>query len=433
MTHFLVWAGAMVLAAVQAATAADGIEFWPQWRGPLATGAAPKADPPVTWSQTNNVKWKVSVPGFGTSTPIVWGDQLFIQTAIPTGKTPPVDTNAPGAKATEIQRFELLCYQRSDGKLLWQKPLREEAPHESHHKDHGFASASPVTDGLVVLAYFGSRGLHCLDMNGNLKWSKDLGRMKTRNAFGEGASPALNGNIVVVNWDDETENDFIVAFDKRTGKELWRTPRKEDTGWATPLIVEFQGKRQVIVNATGKVRGYDLETGKDLWQCGGQTANAIPSPVASSDTVYVTSGFRGSAVFAIALGKTGDLAGTDAIRWSRTKNTPYVPSPLFVENLLYLVTGNNGVLTCLDAKTGEPRFEGQELENIPGIYASPVASKGRIYVLGRNGLCLVLKQGPSLQILARNDIGEKTDASLALAGNDLFIRTHQSLFCIAER
>jgi outer membrane protein assembly factor BamB len=236
-----------------------------------------------------------------------------------------------------------------------------------------------------------------------------------------------------VNWDDESDNDFIAAFDKATGKELWRKPRNEQTGWATPLILEYDGGKQVVMNATGKVRAYDLADGRELWSCSGQTANTVPTPVASTDTVYVTSGFRGSAVYAIALGRTGDLSGTDAVRWSRNKNTPYVPSPLLVDNLLYLVTSNNGVLTCLNAKTGEPYFDGERLEGITGIYASPVAAKGRVYVLGRNGVCLVLKQGPELEVLARNNIGERTDASLALVGNELFIRGHKSLFCIENK
>ncbi len=435
MTRVLRLAGAIILSATSVFAADEAARFWPQWRGPLGTGEAPLADPPITWSRTNNVKWRAALPGFGTSTPVVWGDQVFILTAIPTGEQPASATGtiAPPAKAVEVHRFDVLSFQRSTGKLLWQKTVRQEVPHEGHHRDHGFASASPVTDGRLLLAFFGSRGLHCLDMQGNVKWFKDLGRMRTRNGFGEGASPAMSGDTVVVNWDDETDNDFIVAFDKTSGKELWRKPRKEDTGWSTPLIVEYGGRKQVVVSASGKVRAYDLADGCELWECAGQTVNSIPTPVASGDTVYVTSGFRGSAVYAIALDRTGDLTGTDAIRWRRNKNTPYVPSPLLVNNMLFLVTGNNGVLTGLDATTGNPHFDGERLEGITGIYASPVAANGRVYVLGRNGMCLVLKQGPKLEILAKNDIGEKTDASPALAGTDLFIRSHESLFCIGAK
>jgi outer membrane protein assembly factor BamB len=267
-------------------------------------------------------------------------------------------------------------------------------------------------------------------MDGNLKWSKEFGHMQTRNSFGEGASPALHGDTVVINWDDEGANDFITALDKRTGKELWRTPRSEDTGWSTPLIVEHDKKAQVIVNASGKVRSYDLATGKEIWSCAGQTANAIPSPVADADTVYVTSGFRGSALFAIKLGSTGDLAGTEAIRWSYKKSTPYVPSPLLVGDSIYVVSGNNGKLSCFDTKTGQPQFEAEQLPGIFGIYASPVAAKDRVYVLGREGKCLVLKQGPKLEVLGTNALNDRTDSSIALAGKELFIRGHENLYCI---
>jgi outer membrane protein assembly factor BamB len=409
--------------ALALAQAADPLENWPQWRGPLLTGEAPKATPPLTWSETNGVRWKVRLPGSGSSTPAIWGNQIFVTTAVPPGDD---------AKDAGAYQFQLLCLDRKDGKTIWTRTARTETPHEKHHPDHGYASGSPITDGEILLAYFGSRGLHAYDLAGNLKWSKDFGRMKTRNSFGEGTSPALRGDTIIVNWDDETENDFIVALDRKTGKELWRTPRSEDTGWSTPLILSHDGKTQVVVNASKRVRGYDFQDGKPIWECGGQTANAIPTPVADDGTVYVTSGFRGSAVMAIALGHKGELTGTEAIRWSRTRNTPYVPSPLLFAGKLYLVTGNNPVFTCLEARTGNPIFEAEKLEGLSGIYASPVAAAGRIYVLGRNGLCFVLKEGSKLEVLARNQIDDKTDSTLALAGKDLLLRGHRSLYCISE-
>ncbi len=447
-------AALLLVPVVYAANAtSDANQFWPQWRGPLATGAAPLANPPVTWSETEHVKWKVKVPGSGDSTPIVWADRIFLLTAIPTGKkseekpsepTPPAPADtAPGdgrrprgrmnaETPNEVYQFAVLCLDRKTGKTLWQKTAREAVPHEGHQQNNTYASASPLTDGQLVLAFFGSRGLHCYDLDGNLKWSKDFGQMRTKMGFGEGASPALHGNTVVVNWDHEGD-DFIVALDKGTGKELWRTPRDEGTGWSTPLVVENGGKQQVIVNATGKVRSYDLATGKEIWSCAGQTANAIPTPVATADTVYVTSGFRGNALFAIALGKTGDLSGTAAIRWQHDKNTPYVPSPLLVDDLLYLVANTDAKLSCFDAKTGASHFEGERLDGIFAIYASPVSAKDRIYVLGREGTCLVLKKGPKLEILAANKLDDKTDASLALVGNELFLRGRANLYCIGNK
>jgi outer membrane protein assembly factor BamB len=439
-------------AAIQAGNVpAAGQDFWPQWRGPLATGVAPTADPPVTWSETKNVKWKVKVPGSGSATPIIWGNRVFILSAIPAPRPgenkaanaaaeksdpPAASPGRPGRgmrseKPSELFRFVTICYDRNSGKLLWQKVAREEVPHEGHHENHGYASASPVTDGQYLLSYFGSRGLYCYDLDGNLKWTNQFGRMQTKNGFGEGASPALYGESVIVNWDHEGD-DFIVALDKRTGKELWRTLRDEGTGWATPLVVENAGKPQVIINATGKVRSYDLATGKELWACGGQTVNAIPTPVAAGDTVYVTSGFRGTACYAIKLGHTGDLAGTDAIRWTHNKSTPYVPSPLLCDGLLYLVANNDAILSCLDSATGAAHFDAERLEGIFNVYASPVAAKERVYVLGRGGSCMVLKKGPKLETLAVNKLEDKTDASPAIAGKQLFIRGYENLYCIAE-
>jgi outer membrane protein assembly factor BamB len=282
-----------------------------------------------------------------------------------------------------------------------------------------------------VFAYFGSRGLHAFDMNGNAKWSKDLGRMQTKMSFGEGSSPVLYKDKIVVNWDHEGA-DFIAAFDKRTGQELWRTERDEDTTWATPLVMEHEGKAQVITGATRKIRSYDLETGKQIWECSGLTPNAIPTPVPGNGVVYLTSGFRGSALYAIKLGKSGDLTDTDAILWKLQKGTPYVPSPLLYDNRLYFFSGNNAILSCFKAENGKPVFEAERLEGLQGVYASPVAAAGKVYLVGRNGTTLVLKSGDKIEVLATNQLDEKFDASPALAGKELFLRGHEYLYCLSE-
>jgi outer membrane protein assembly factor BamB len=488
---------------------------WPQWRGPLGTGASPDGSPPVTWSETENIRWKVKIPGRGSATPIVWGDKIFIQTAVSTGKKPDApagdaskdaavaktndakrEADAPkredvkrdevkrdegkrdeartegaqrrggpdgvgqrggpggrgpggfgqrggrgggmrSVKPTEIQQFVLLCLDRKTGKPIWEKVAREELPHEGHHGDHGFASHSPATDGQHVIAYFGSRGLHCYDMNGNLQWSKDLGRMRTKNEFGEGSSPALFGNTIVVNWDHEGE-DFIAAFDKRSGQELWREPRDEDTTWGTPLIVEHNGQAQVVTGASNRIRSYNLATGKQIWETGGLTPNAIPSPVAAGDMVYLTSGFRGSALKAIRLGAMGDISNGDAIVWTLSKATPYVPSPLLYDNRLYFFSGNNAVLSCYDAKTGEPMTsEPKRIEGLQNVYASPVAAAGRVYLVGRNGTTAVIKHATQptedFEMLATNKLDEGIDASPAIAGDAILLRGQESLYCIAEK
>jgi outer membrane protein assembly factor BamB len=400
-------------------------DFWPQWRGPLGTGVGPHANPPLTWSETNNLKWKIVMPGEGDATPIVWADRLFVLCAVPAGKQ---TSEGKGAF-----RFTVVCIERSSGKVLWQKVARETVPHEGRQENNTFASGSPVTDGKLVWAFFGSRGLYCYDFEGNLKWEKDFGQMKTRMGFGEGASPALSGNTLVIIWDHEGE-DFIAAFDKATGKELWRQPRDEATGWSTPLIVEFNGQKQVVVNATGKVRSYDFATGKELWSSSGQTANAIPSPVSKDGLIYLTSGFRGNALQAIRLGRTGDLTGTDAIVWNHNKSTPYVPSPLLSDDYLYVVSGNEGMISCFNAKNGDAYFEKERLEGIRGIYASPVSAGDRVYILGREGACVVLRKGPKPEVLAINKLSDtRSDVSIALVENQLFLRTAHSLYCISER
>lgn len=314
----------------------------------------------------------------------------------------------------------------------WQKTAREEVPHEGHHRDHGFASHSPITDGHYLYSWFGSRGLHCYDLQGELKWEKDFGKFRSVAGFGEGGSPALYGNTLVMNWDHEGE-DFIVALDKTTGKELWRNPRDEKTTWTTPLIVQHEGIPQVIVCASQRIRSYDLATGKQLWECGGMTANVIPSPVSDFGRVYAMSGFRGNALLAIQLGRTGDLTDTDAIAWRYGKSTPYVPSPLLYGENLYFFSGNNAILSCFDAKTGKPLLSEQRLEGPSGFYASPVGASGRVYLVGRNGTSLVLKNSAAFDVLATNRLDEKFDASPAIAGKELFLRGHEYLYSLAEK
>src|SRR5687767_3682574 len=263
------FASAFVLVAAFAPLASA--QNWPQWRGPLANGVAPNADPPTTWSESANIKWKAKIPGSGTSTPIIWENQIFIQTAISPAKPEPKSAPEADAPAEPGQRrgrgrprseqpsgpyqFTLVSIDRASGKPLWQKMLRQEVPHEGHHSDHGFASASPVTDGEHVFSYFGSRGLYGLDMNGNVLWQKDLGKMQTRNSFGEGSSPALAGHVLVVNWDHEGA-DFVAAFDKVSGTELWRQPGDEPSGWSTPLIVNHDNSLWGVSHGIRKSRSY---------------------------------------------------------------------------------------------------------------------------------------------------------------------------------
>ncbi len=307
----------------------SGSDYWPTWRGPDATGATPKGNPPVTWSETENVRWKVKLSGQGNSSPIVWGDRIFFQTAIETDKkgTPAREAGSAsqgpdrgrrrpfhgGRTPTNVYRFDVVCLDRKTGKVLWQKTAREELPHEGHHPNGTFASYSPVTDGKHIWASFGSRGIHCYDMHGHHKWSRDLGKMRKVMSFGEGSSLALAGNALIVVM-DHVGDSSIYALNKETGETIWKKARDEVTSWATPVAVEVSGKIQVITGATNFVRSYDIENGDLIWQCNGQTRNVIPSPVIGFGMVFCTSGFRGSVLQAIELGGTGDLTNSDAVK-----------------------------------------------------------------------------------------------------------------------
>ena len=325
-----------------------------------------------------------------------------------------------------------MAFDRKTGRRVWEHTVREEVPHEGSHRDASLASGSPVTDGEHLVANFGSRGLYCFDAQGKLIWEKNLGDMRTRHGFGEGGSPALHGNTLVVNWDHEGES-FIVALDKRTGRELWRKPRDEVTSWSTPLVVEQQGRPQAVVTATRRVRAYDLANGEVVWECGGLGANCIPSPVAGFGMIYAMSGYRDKALLAIRYADAkGDLTGSEAVVWSRDEGTPYVPSPLLHGDRLYYLDKNSALLSCFDAKTGVAHYTKQRLEKINGVYASPVGVGQRLYVAGRDGTTYVLKNASEFEVLAVNELEDGFDASPAIAGDELYLRGRKYLYCIAR-
>ncbi|MHB9028785.1 MAG: outer membrane protein assembly factor BamB family protein, partial [Candidatus Latescibacterota bacterium] len=395
--------------------------FWPQWRGPLNTGAAPDGNPPVEWSEQRNIRWKVRLSGTGYSTPAIWGNDIFITAAIPPKDYAPA---VRGAKPGQPVKFMVMALDRATGKVRWERMAREEAPHAGQHETTTWATASPVTDGKQVYAFFGSRGLYCYTVAGDLRWEKDFGDMSVRRDFGEGSSPALYKNRLVVNWDHEGQS-FIVTLDAATGKEIWRKDRDEGTTWMTPLVVEEAGKAQVIISGTNRVRSYDLETGNLLWDGAGLTANVIPTPVAANGVAYVISGFRGSALRAIRLAAAkGNIDGSPAVLWSYDQDTPYVPSPVLHNGALYFLKDNKGILTCINVATGQPHYSNQRLEGIRDLYASPVAVKDRVYFMSREGVAMVISHGPKYRVLATNTLDDKFDASPAIVGDELYLRGH---------
>ena len=314
---------------------------------------------------------------------------------------------------------------------MWERTAREAPPNEErHHPTATRASTSGITDGEHLYAYFGSQGLFCYDMEGNLKWEKDLGNMRTARSFGEGGAPAIHGSTLLVNWDHEGDS-FIVALDKQSGDELWRKERQERTSWSTPLVVEHNGRRQVIVSASAKTRSYDLETGDVIWECAGLGSNVIPTPLHEDGVVYVTSGHRRPAMQAILLDRAkGDIAGTDAVLWSIDRDTPYVSSPVLTNGRLYFVKNRNATLSCYDAKTGEALFGPLRLEGLGTVYASLVGVSDRIYLSDLDGNTLVIRNSPEFEVLATNKLDDGLAASPVIVGDELYLRGHSHLYRI---
>lgn len=469
------------------ASAVDGEDLpmgWPQWRGPDGSGVASNSTPPTTWSESENIKWKIEVPGVGSSTPIILGDRVYVSTAVKTervvegaaetseasdeqaesqterprgervgerggferGGERGGDGQRPGGfgrrrggrggfgggpKPTNYYDFIVLAYDRATGKEIWRTSLTQQVPHEAGHSTNNFASSSPVTDGERLYMSFGSRGVFCLDLNGKQLWDVNLGQMQTRAQFGEGSSPAVHNGTLVVPWDHEGES-FIVALDARTGDEKWRQSRDEQTTWSTPLITQYKGRTQVITNGSNRVRSYDLATGDIIWECGGQVGNPIPTPVRFEDNVIVMTGYRGYAIYSIPLSAKGDITDSDKITWYEEDAAPYVPSPVLYEGQLYFVKSNNGVLVSRDARTGELLIDQTRLPDVSSVYASPVAAANHIYLTGRDGTTLVLNHGKSFEVVATNKLDDEIDASAAIVDNEIYLRGKSHLYCIAQ-
>ncbi len=433
-------AAAIFAVSVFAQKNSPNASHWPQWRGPDFNGMA-RSDAPTKWSDTENIKWKAAIPGRGHSTPIAWGDKIFLTTAIPTSQpaaqpTAGAGRGGPGggAGANQEHQFVLLCLDKKTGKTLWQKVAKTATPHEGYHGMYGsFASNSPVTDGRNVYAFFGSRGVFCYDLNGKLLWEKDLGvQMKMRLQFGEGTAAVLHDDKLLLVFDYQGES-FIVALDKATGKEAWRAKREEISNWSTPLVVEHAGRKQVIVSAPTKVRSYDLNSGKLIWDCAGLGLNTIPQPVYQDGVVYVMSGFREPKLLAIKLGKEGDLTGTDAVLWSETRGLSYTPSPVLFDGKLYTLT-DNGMMSCFDAKTGKPYYHQQRLPKPYNFKASPIGANGKLYLATEDGDVVILKMGEKYEVLATNTLQDQMFiASPVILNGEIFLRSQNSLFCISEK
>jgi outer membrane protein assembly factor BamB len=409
---------------------------WLQWRGPHFNGVA-EGDAPVEWSDTKNVAWKTPLPGRAFSTPVVAGDRVFITNAIPAAE-PPKEAGTPqrgpggGSGAGIEHKLVVMALDRRTGKSLWQQTAATVMPHEGYHQRYGsFASYAPVTDGRHVWALFGSYGLYCYDVDGALKWKKELPKMKMKMSFGEGGAAVLHGSRLILNLDQES-GSFIAVLDKTTGKELWRKDRDELSSWSTPLVVNDGGRQHIVVSATGKVRAYDLETGDVVWECGGLGANVIPAPVVSDGIVIVMSGFRNPNLLAIRLGRKGDLTGTDAIVWTNQRGNSYTPSPVLYEGKLYFVT-DNGMLSCFDAATGKAYYQQQRLPKAYNFKASPVAAGGKLYLATEEGDVVVVKLGEKFEVAATNAFADQSFiASPVIVDGSVLLRSREALYCVRQ-
>jgi len=414
---------------------------WFYWRGPAADGMA-VGDAPLNWSDTQNIKWKANIPGRGHSSPVIWGDRIFVTTAIKSGASGEPETPAtpptPGAKPPLVisgpqveHKFDVLCLDRLTGKILWQRTATTAVPHEGYHGTYGsFASNSPVTDGKNVYAFFGSRGIYCYDIEGKLVWQKDYGvQMKMRMSFGEGMAPVISGDRLILVFDYEGDS-FMSVLDKNSGKEIYRISRDEKSNWAAPLVVDFQGRKQIVVGATKKVRSYDFETGKPIWECAGLGSNPIPQPVRQDDMVFVMTGHMNPNLMAIRLGREGDLTGTDAIVWSQTKGNSYTPSPVIHDNKLYVLT-DGGMVSCYNARTGEPYYHQQRLPKPYSFKSSPVGANGKLYLASENEDVIVLRMGEKFEVLATNTLADQMFiATPAIFDGEIYLRGQNQLFCI---
>jgi len=411
MRRTLAWLCPLV-AACGAAASAD----WPHWRGDGGNGVSLTARPPVGFGADRNLGWSVEIPGRGSSSPVVSGSRVFVTTAVAV----PADDR--------LLDFRLLCFDRETGRQHWSRSAVRAVPHEGTHETHGYASASPCTDGERVYAHFGSRGLHCFSVHGEHLWSRDFGDMIVRHGFGEGSSPTVAGDLVIVPWDHEGPS-MLFAVDKRTGDVVWQVPRDEPTCWATPLVVDDRdGVRQVVMNGQHAARGYELATGKELWRCGGQTVRPVPSALAGDGVAYIGSGYRGAFLGAFDLTGRGDLAGGGNVLWTRDHDTPDIASPLLSGSRLYYYKEKTGLLTCLDVRSGAALFETRRIPGVGRTYASPVAAAGHVYLTDRSGRITVIRDADTLEVVAENDVGEGIDATPAPAGDSLFVRGERRLF-----
>lgn len=420
-------------------TAGPDAANWPQWRGPDGQGVSNESNLPALWDPATNVAWKSAVPE-GHSQPIVWGDRVFVTAAtegpvVPGAAAPEHELGGevfkhPDALGADKQHtLKVLAFDLESGRKLWEQVSYEGTVYDDRHRRSSFAAPTPVTDGTLVYAYFGPQGVYAYDFDGQLAWKTSVGKFALI-GMGTGTSPVLWKERLIIQRDEnEGRNSFILALDTRTGKEAWRTQRPVQASWSTPVLVQTNGRAEVITNGNEFVIAYDPATGAELWRTKGVESNAIHTPLVGHGLVIVTAGYPSKKVIAIRPGGSGDITASDRIAWQYERGTAYVASPILYGDYVYLVS-DKGILTCLDAKTGEVQYEGGRVP-VPGTFmASPVAFDGRLLLTSIDGDTYVIKAGPVHEVLASNAIGEPVNASLAISQGRILVRGATHLYCI---
>lgn len=434
--------GLLLLLAAVPGIGADSAMHWPQFRGPGALGVAEHARLADHWSTNENVAWKVEVPGRGWSSPIVWGERVFLTTVVSEGQMEPAKKGLYfGGERKEIPQGEhhwlVLCFDLNSGRELWRQEAHRGTPPNPLHVKNTYASPTPVTDGERVYAYFGNIGLFCYDLRGRRLWSTNWPPVKTRYGWGSAASPVLHeGRIFLVN--DNDEQSFAVALDSKSGRQLWRVERDEKSDWATPYIWQHERRTELVTPGTKRIRSYDLD-GRLLWELGGMSSIVIPTPFSKAGLLYVCSGYVGDKVrpvFAIKPGAAGDITlkpgetNNEFIAWYQPTAGPYNPSPLLYGDYFYVLF-DFGFLSCHDARTGRQVYEKQRIrEATTSFTASPWAANGKVFALSEDGDTYVFQAGPEYKLLHQNPLDEMCMATPAIAGDRLLIRTLTKLYCV---
>ena len=428
-----------------AAATSAAAQNWPSFRGPDADGVAPaSAKPPSTWDlgSSRNVAWKVAIPGLAHSSPIVWGDRIYVTTAVPSEPgTPTVITGEKAgidsAKDMVAHTWRLLAFDKTTGNVIWDKVVHQGMPRLKRHVKASHASATPATDGRSIVALLGSEGLFCFDTNGTLKWRQDLGVMDVglvddpSYQWGPASSPTLFDNLVIVQ-NDRHKDSFVAAFDLATGKQVWRTAHDEYPSWATPTIARGASRTEIVTNGGKYIRGFDPKTGRELWRLSdNHTQVKVPTPIVSGELVIVTGGYPsgGRPIYAIRLGASGEIE-QNALAWRTDRGSPYTGTPLFYDGIIYVCT-DNGILSTYEPKTGERIYQ-QRVGPGAGFSASPIAADGRVYLTSEDGDIFVVKAGRAFELLATNPMGETLMATPAISGNMLIVKTQTQLVGIGS-